>query len=100
LTKAAPGTHNGEGLCTTVTAKTVQQNPGCTYITVRRRETMTPRERLNTALDHKEPDRVPIDMGGIVTGITKVAHQNLRDYLDIPGEEIVIDLIQQLVKPE
>lgn len=61
---------------------------------------MTPRERLNTALDHKEPDRVPIDMGGIVTGITKVAHQNLRDYLDIPGEEIVIDMIQQLVKPE
>ena len=29
---------------------------------------MNSRERLETALDHREPDRVPIDLGGIVTG--------------------------------
>lgn len=61
---------------------------------------MESRERLLTALDHREPDRVPIDLGGIVTGITSVAHANLRQYLKISGEEIIIDVIQQLVKPE
>lgn len=63
-------------------------------------ETMTPRERLNTALDHREPDRVPIDLGGIVTGITKVAHERVRRYLGIEGGENIIDMIQQLVEPE
>lgn len=61
---------------------------------------MESRERLLTALCHREPDRVPIDLGGIVTGITSVAHANLREYLQISGEEIIIDVIQQLVKPE
>ena len=61
---------------------------------------MTSRERLRAALNHKEPDRVPIDLGGIVTGITKVAHKNVRDYLGVKGGEIIIDMIQQLVKPE
>ncbi|MCF7928062.1 MAG: hypothetical protein K9L68_03735 [Spirochaetales bacterium] len=61
---------------------------------------MTPRERLHAALNHKEPDRVPIDLGGIVTGISEVAHRRTREYLEIPGREIIIDLIQQLVRPE
>ena len=32
---------------------------------------MTSRERLLTALNHEEPDRVPIDLGGNQTGIHK-----------------------------
>lgn len=61
---------------------------------------MTPRERLAKALNHQEPDRIPLDLGGVVTGITKIAHQRLRHYLGMDGEEKVIDKIQQLVRPE
>ncbi len=43
---------------------------------------MTSRERVLTALSHKEPDRVPIDLGGsIVTGINSMAYQNVKRYL-------------------
>lgn len=61
---------------------------------------MTPRERLQKALNHIEPDRVPLDLGGIVTGITKVCHKRLRDHLGIEGEERIVDRVQQVVKPE
>jgi len=43
---------------------------------------MNHRERLVTALDHREPDRVPIDLGS--TGITSIAigaYQDLRSLL-------------------
>jgi len=43
---------------------------------------MTHRERVITALEHREPDRVPIDLGGsIVTGINSMAYQKLKKYL-------------------
>ncbi len=29
-------------------------------------DTMTPRERVLAAIEHREPDRVPIDVGGLV----------------------------------
>ena len=35
------------------------------------KETMTSRERLLKALNHEQPDRVPIDLGGNQTGIHK-----------------------------
>ncbi|MCL5986544.1 MAG: uroporphyrinogen-III decarboxylase [Actinobacteria bacterium] len=44
---------------------------------------LTPRERVLIALAHKEPDRVPIDFGGQLTGITIVAYKNLIDYLKV-----------------
>ena len=31
---------------------------------------MGPHERFRTAIEHREPDKVPIDLGGIVTGIS------------------------------
>lgn len=63
---------------------------------------MTPRERLRMALSHKEPDRVPVDLGGVVTGITRVAHDRLLEYLGLGRSrgERVFDRIQQLVRPE
>ena len=37
---------------------------------------MNSRERTLLALDHKEPDRVPFDMGGtVVTGISVKAYR-------------------------
>jgi uroporphyrinogen decarboxylase len=43
---------------------------------------MNVRERVLTALNHSEPDKVPIDLGSSeVTTITRVAYDNLREYL-------------------
>ncbi len=57
------------------------------------------RERLVTALNHEEPDRVPIDLGGIVTGITTGANEALKAYLGIESDDPVVDRVQQLAHP-
>ena len=59
---------------------------------------MTPRERILAALEHQEPDRIPIDLGSTpVTSITKAAYVPLRDHLGLPEEGITIyDEVQQL----
>ena len=61
---------------------------------------MNSRERVLTALNHKEPDRVPFDMGGtVVTGIQAKAYRKLREYLGLPEKEIIIvDILQQLAQ--
>ena len=63
------------------------------------KETMTSRERVNTALNHQEPDRVPIDLGGFQTGIHKKAYTELIEYLEIKEEIEILDPVQQIVKP-
>jgi uroporphyrinogen decarboxylase len=62
-------------------------------------ETMTSRERVITALNHEEPDRVPIDLGGFQTGIHKNAYKELNSYLGINEEFMMLDPVQQIVKP-
>ena len=59
---------------------------------------MNPRERVMRALNHQEPDRVPIDLGGtIVSSIAKKAYVELEAYLGMPAEEIrMLDHVQQL----
>lgn len=61
---------------------------------------MNSRERVLMALNHKEPDRVPFDLGGTnVTGISKAAYKRLLDYIGIQREEKEIKtfcVIQQL----
>jgi uroporphyrinogen decarboxylase len=59
---------------------------------------MTPRERILAAINHREPDRVPIDLGATpVTSITKAAYIPLRAHLSLPEESITIyDEVQQL----
>lgn len=63
---------------------------------------MTSRERVLTTLAHKEPDRVPIDFGGMrSTGIMAIAYNKLKAYLGITGGETrVYDTMQQLALPE
>ena len=47
------------------------------------------RERILTALAHREGDRVPFDLGGAgVTGIHEVAYRRLRDALGLPLRHI------------
>jgi uroporphyrinogen decarboxylase len=53
----------------------------------------SPRERLLTALDHREPDRVPFDLGSTyVTGIHYLAYRSLRRHLGLPGDGRVMDI--------
>ena len=51
------------------------------------------------ALNHQIPDRVPIDFGGIQTGIHKKAYIELLDYLKIVDEVKILDPVQQLAQP-
>ena len=62
---------------------------------------MTSRERMQKALNHREPDRVPLDLSGThVTGISHGAYENLRRYLALPCREPVwLDVVQQVVVP-
>jgi uroporphyrinogen decarboxylase len=59
---------------------------------------MTSRERVLTACNHREPDRVPIDFSGHPSsGIAALTYAKLRDYLGLPKKTIrVYDPIQQL----
>ncbi len=59
---------------------------------------MTPRERVQRALAHKEADRVPIDLGSsIVTSIARAAYVPLMAHLGLPtGEVTIYDQVQQL----
>ena len=63
---------------------------------------MNSRERLLTALDHREPDRIPFDLGSIqVSGIHEVAYRNLREALGLPETAVTLcDTIQQLATVE
>lgn len=59
---------------------------------------MTSRERVLAALEHKETDRVPVDLSGHrSSGIAAIAYPKLRKLLDLPPKPIrVYDIIQQL----
>jgi uroporphyrinogen decarboxylase len=63
---------------------------------------MTRRERVLSAISHREPDRVPIDLGAMrSTGITAVAYGNLKRFLGLAaGSTDVYDVVQQLAQPE
>lgn len=51
-------------------------------------EPLTHRARVVQALDHKEPDRVPIDFGGIsTTGIFDGAYRSLRSQLQLDSSK-------------
>lgn len=59
---------------------------------------MSSRERILTALNHQQPDRVPIDFGGHrSSGIMAIAYHKLKKHLGITSGDIyVYDMIQQL----
>jgi uroporphyrinogen decarboxylase len=63
---------------------------------------MNSRERLKLSLNHKEPDRIPIDLGGFRdSSISAIAYNKLRKKLGInDGLARMYDFIMQLVYPE
>ncbi len=55
-------------------------------------DTMTPRERVNLTLNHQEPDRVPISLGGSANHLTEQLYIKLRDHFkvqDVPRRTLV-----------
>ncbi len=60
---------------------------------------MNSRERIIAALNHREPDRVPLDLGGNQTGIHRAAYQKVLDFYGIEEEIQIMDIVQQLAAP-
>jgi uroporphyrinogen decarboxylase len=61
---------------------------------------MKSRQRITTALNHQEPDRVPIDFGGLTTSLHHEAHDRLLKHLGLPMRETsIMDMFQQIVEP-
>ncbi len=63
---------------------------------------MTSRERVVTALNHQEPDRVPFDLGSTVTtGIQPKAYRGILELLGEGDRQLLklIDITQQLTTP-
>ncbi|MBT3191419.1 MAG: methyltransferase [Verrucomicrobia bacterium] len=63
---------------------------------------MTSRERVLAAIEHREPDRVPVDIGATPSsGISAMAYGNLKTHLGIEGGHTrIYDVVQQLAQPE
>lgn len=60
---------------------------------------MNSRERVRRALNHQEPDRVPIDLGGYQTGIMVYAYNMVKEMLGVKEKTEIVEMIQQLAKP-
>ena len=53
---------------------------------------MTSRERMRKALNHEQPDRVPLDLGStLITGIQASSYAKLKKVLGIEGGTIRVD---------
>jgi len=60
-------------------------------------KTFTHRERVLAALNHQEPDRVPMDLGSTTaTGITVGAYERLAQRFAVKPEIRLVDRMQQL----
>lgn len=63
---------------------------------------MTGRERIIAAIEHRETDQIPVDLGATPSsGISAIGYKNLKKYLGITtGRTFVYDVVQQLAQPE
>jgi len=63
---------------------------------------MNSRERIIAAIEHREPDRVPLDIGSTPSsGVSAIAYGNLKRHLGIKtGHTRVYDVAQQVAQPE
>ena len=60
---------------------------------------MTGRERVERALNHEEPDRVPLDVGGTwVSGMTVEAYEKLKRHLGISAPTQYLDARRRLAR--
>jgi uroporphyrinogen decarboxylase len=60
---------------------------------------MTPRERVWAALNHQEPDRVPLDIGGgASTTIIEEGYEKLKENLGIKAEPRILNKIFRMAR--
>ncbi|MCL4377402.1 MAG: hypothetical protein M1409_03300 [Actinobacteria bacterium] len=62
---------------------------------------MNSRDRVLKSINHEEPDRVPIDFGGMHTSIHAIGEQKLKEYLGFKGgKQKILDYFQYIVSPD
>ncbi|HJM93768.1 MAG: uroporphyrinogen decarboxylase family protein [Alphaproteobacteria bacterium] len=62
---------------------------------------MTHRERVMAALNHRQPDRTPIDFGGtFTTTIFQAAYERLKDHLGLEHETGIYSKTRRLAVPD
>jgi len=63
---------------------------------------MNSRDRILTALNHKEADYIPFDLGGMAqSGIHRTAYINLRRFLKLPEKESrLLNIITQVARQD
>jgi uroporphyrinogen decarboxylase len=63
---------------------------------------MNSRDRILSAINHRQPDRIPVDLGATPSsGISMVAYNNLIKYLGLTHlENHVYDVIQEVTQPQ
>jgi len=63
---------------------------------------MTSRERIREVINHRKPDRIPLDLGStLVTGIQACIYAKLRKALGLKGQPVkIIDPYQMLAEVE
>ena len=61
---------------------------------------MTSRQRVTEAINHRVPDRMPIDLGmHTATGISAFAYWHLRQYLGLPNDNVeLVDGVQVVAR--
>jgi uroporphyrinogen decarboxylase len=67
-----------------------------------KKETMTSRQRVIETINHRVPDRMPIDLGMYTaTNISAFAYWNLLEYLNLPTNNVeIVDGVQLTVRVE
>ena len=62
---------------------------------------MNSRERVLAAINHIEPDRLPVDLGATPSsGISAIAYSNLVKHLNFKDQRVwVYDIVQQVAQP-
>ena len=58
---------------------------------------MTSRDRVLSSIEHRQPDRIPIDLGAsTVTGISAIGYNRLKGKLGMDLPTRIFDVVQQL----
>ncbi len=62
---------------------------------------MNSRQRILAAIDHNEPDRIPVDLGATPSsGVSAIAYGNLIGYMGLKDKRNwVYDVVQQVAQP-
>ena len=62
---------------------------------------MNSRERVLAAINHQEPDGLPLDLGATPSsGISAIAYHNLLQHIGVDRPTLVYDVVQQLAQPD